>query len=243
MSEEIKSRPWFFNLFNDGDEAIVRLLHTAPSTIESNITHRIEVDGKKKRIRCVGNECPLCAKGNSADKRIYIHLFDYTDNKEKVWDRTDKIMPEIEKLYENWNPLCTAVVKIVRKGADFPRYEITPLNPMQYAQTDPDLVDVQLAKFYSMKRTKEAIEQFIETGKFPEKPAFVPKDKYFAEKEKEKIETPAEATTVKSSDEKYVSMFDPVPDFNEETVVNNGSEDVFDFDPFSSNMVVRPRRF
>ena len=129
-------RPWFFNLKADGDSAIVRLYHSSPKTIETVISHRIEVDGKKKRIRCIGENCPLCANGNIAEEKIYIHLYDYTDNMEKVWERTNKILPQIEELFTAWNPLNTAVVKITRIGNEFPKYKIEPQNPMIYNQID-----------------------------------------------------------------------------------------------------------
>ena len=50
----------FFNLNNDGDSAIVRLLHSKVETIESASIHRISVDGKYKNVKCTGEGCPIC---------------------------------------------------------------------------------------------------------------------------------------------------------------------------------------
>ena len=193
--EEQKRRPWFFNLNQDGDSAIVRLLHTSVDTIESVNTHRVEVDGKKKRVKCLGEGCPLCERDGNFDKRIFIHLYDYTDDMEKVWDRTDKILPELVKVQESWGPLNTAVVKITRIGNEFPKYEVTTVNPMQYTEVKDLVVDEQLAKFYCLNRNKEAIEQYIATGKFPEKPKFIPKEEYFKMKEQEKESVDIKETT------------------------------------------------
>lgn len=182
MSEEQKERIWFFNLNQDGDTAIVRLLHSSVDTIESNLTHKIELDGKKKRIKCIGEGCPFCANDSVVDKRIYVHLYDYTDNKEKVWDRTDKIIPEFQKIQESWGALNTAVVKITRKGNEFPKYEVSIQNPTAFADVPNDLVDKPIAKFYALNRKKEDIETFLLTGKFPEKPKYIPKDEYYKQK-------------------------------------------------------------
>ena len=53
----------FFNLNNDGDSAIVRLLHSKVETIESASIHRISVDGKYKNVKCPGEGCDPEASG------------------------------------------------------------------------------------------------------------------------------------------------------------------------------------
>lgn len=216
-----KQRPWFFSLNADGDSAVVRLLHTTTATIEKVTSHRVQIAEKYKRVKCIGDGCPLCEK-SQADERIYVHLYDYTDNKEKVWERTDKILPQLDKLLESWNPLNSAVVKIVRKGDAFPKYEITPLNPMSYADVDKSLIDEKVAKRYSMNRTKEEIATFVQTGSFPERPQYVPKDQYFKNK---KTDKPTE-TKVATND--TPQSFEPIND------------DVFD--PFVDNVGSKPRK-
>lgn len=185
MSEQTQ-RPWFFNLKADGDTAVVRLLHSKTDTIERVVLHRVTVGDKQKKVRCVGDGCPLCAANNRADDRIYIHLWDYTDNKEKVWERTDKIIPQLETLYKSWAPLNSAVIRITRKGNEFPRYDIEVQNPMAYDNVDNTLVDKQLAKFYSMKRNADEIRTFLTTGAFPERKEYIPKEEYKKMKEAEK---------------------------------------------------------
>lgn len=206
MENKEKQRPWFFNLTKDGDEAVVRLLHSTTKTIESVVSHRVTIGDKFKRIRCNVDGCPLCASGKVADKRIYLHLFDYTDNKEKVWDRTDKIIPQLEKLLESWNPLHSAVVKITRKGNEFPRYDVVPLNPMSYTSVDDSLIDESIAKFYSTKRTNEDIATFIQTGSLPERKPYVPKEEYYKNK---KTGASAPQSTQVSNDIVKEEVFDP----------------------------------
>lgn len=205
MSEQTQ-RPWFFNLKADGDTAVVRLLHSKTDTIERVVLHRVTVGDKQKKVRCVGDGCPLCAANNRADDRIYIHLWDYTDNKEKVWERTDKIIPQLETLYKSWAPLNSAVIRITRKGNEFPKYDIEVQNPMAYDNVDNTLVDKQLAKFYSMKRTADEIRTFLTTGAFPERKEYIPKEEYKKMKEAEK------AANVSPSVESTLPVDTPIDD-------------------------------
>ena len=158
--KEQEKRPYFFNLKGDKDTAIVRLLHSSVDTIETVNTHRVQIGEKVNRIKCLGDGCPLCANNSQIDKRIYIHLFDYTDNIEKVWDRTDKIIPQLTKLFESWNPLNSAVVKITRIGNEFPKYTVEPQNPMLYNDVDLSLIDKPVAKRFSLSRNADEIKVF-----------------------------------------------------------------------------------
>ena len=184
-------RPWYFNLKADGDTAVVRLLHSKADTIESVTSHRIIVDGKPRRVKCLGENCPLCKNGAMADERIYVHLFDYTDNKEKVWERTDKILPTFKTIEKDWTPLNSAVLRITRKGNEFPKYDVVVLNPSAYANVDGSLVDKTVAKLYSFSRNADEIETFIKTGAFPERKEFIPKEEYKKMKEAEKAQATA----------------------------------------------------
>lgn len=220
-----EQRPWFFNLIKDGDEAVVRILHSNPLTIESADTHRIEVAGKKKRVRCTGDGCPLCANGNQKDHRIYIHLYDYTDNKEKVWDRTDKILPQLNALFESWNPLNSAVIKIKRKGNEFPQYDLIVQNPTGYADVDKSLINKPEAFRYSLKRTNDEIKTFMETGAFPERKAFIPKEEYFKSKQEQEVQE----TSVNN-------------ELNNSTPIEDQSEDSNTFDPFADSIITKPKK-
>lgn len=198
MAENANTRPWYFNLKADGDTAIVRLLHSDTSTIESVKSHRVVVGDKKRRIKCLETDCPLCNSGNAAEDRIYVHLFDYTDNKEKVWERTDKIIPQLVTLQNSWNPLCTAVIKITRKGNEFPKYEIEVQNPNNFSLTPSDLIDKPVAKMYSMSRKAEEVQAFLDTGAFPERQAYVSKEEYAKMKAEERAAFNSESTEATS---------------------------------------------
>lgn len=179
------TRPSYFNLKKDGDTAVVRLLHSSTATIESQLIHTVKVGDKIKKIKCTLKDCPLCAAGLLQQNKVYVHLWNYDTKEEEIWERTDKILPSLMVVERDWKPLYSAVVRITRKGDDFPSYEVTPLNPMQYDSADnyKDLVDKPYAKMMSMTRKNEDIAQFLATGQFPEKKKFVSKEEYFKDKQ------------------------------------------------------------
>lgn len=230
----IEQRPWFFNLNTDGAEAVVRFLHSSPSTIEECDTHTVTINGKKRRLRCNGDSCRMCADGNDVNHRIFIHLWNYTDDREMVWDRTDKIISQLNELYESWNPLNSAVVKIKRIGNEFPKYEITPVNPAQYSAVSEDLIDKKLMFRYTIKRSDEDIDVFLKTGTFPEKKPYIPKDQYYKQKEAANKTTSVVEEHTQDSTSQNVTP-----------VENQDQDNVFvdTFDPFADSIFTKSNKF
>ena len=215
----------FFNLNNDGDSAIVRLLHSKVGTIESASIHRISVDGKYKNVKCPGEGCPICGNETEPLDRIYVHLFDYTDDKEKVWCRTSKILKQFEEIEKDWGDLSDCVIRITRKGKEFPKYNVDILNAKNYAPVDGDLIDNKIAYRFYMTRSADELKTFLKTGEMPKHVStFVSKEEY-AKKKKEEFENKSEtATNIKHN-----------------SVESNVKESVVDDDPFI-DACIKPRR-
>lgn len=174
----------FFNLNNDGDTAIIRILHSSVSTIESAQLHKITIGDKKKSVKCVGEGCPCCAKNNAPFDRIFIHLFDYSDGQEKLWSRTPVILKQLDELEKAWGDLSKIVLKITRSGKEFPKYELMVLPGNSYGPAPENSVDVKLGYRCYMHRTADELNKFYETGVMPphETKPFVPKEEYFKNK-------------------------------------------------------------
>ena len=220
----------YFNLFNDGDTATVRLLHTSVDTIEKVDVHIIEVgDEKKKRtVKCPGEGCPFCKLDNKPINRIYVHLWDYADNKEKIWIRTDKIMDRLFDIQADWGDLSECVLKIKRIGNQFPKYEISVLNANNFAKVDKKLNDQKLSYRYYLTRSADEIKEFVINGVLPEhKSNFIPKEEYKKMKEAER-----QAQKNAQKDEKP-----------QEKVVEKKQEPVVDDDdPFMDTFITKPRK-
>ena len=161
----------FFNLKNAGDSAIVKILHTSIKTIEQKYIHSINIAGKNNKIKCNINDCPLCQDARFKEKYlyIYIHLFDYTDNKEKVWVRSNKILEDLQTIVNNWGNLCDCVLKITRDTDAYPKYSVQPVNPDKYKAIDVSkYIDQKVAYRFMKTRSNEELQEFINTGDLPE---------------------------------------------------------------------------
>ena len=178
MNENLIS---FFNLMHDGDQANVKILHSKTDTIEVVDVHWVNVDGKKKMIKCTGDNCPLCATNACAkDTRMFLHLYDYTDNKEKVWSRTTTILPQLKEIEQSWGNLSDCVLSMKRVGDNFPKYNINVANPNNFARVDiSSMIDKNVAYRFYMTRNNDEINQFINTGVMPQhKSNFIPKEEW-----------------------------------------------------------------
>lgn len=221
----INSNIGFFNLV-DGQSAVVRILSTKVDKIPRAFVHRISVNGSYKNVKCLGKNCPLCDEKDSYE-RLYMHLWDYTDNSEKVWQRTtnEKFMSLLRDIEENWGNLNECVIKITREGTNFPNYTLTVQNPGKYpypSELKKDYVDQDISYRFYLYRSSEELAEFMKTGILPEhikkKSTFIPKSEYIKQqnekKEKEKLN-------------------EAMKSYNESHSKNNvdNSEDDFD-DPF-----------
>ena len=212
----------YFNLFNDGDNATVRLLHTSTDTIEQVDVHTIEIgeEKKKRSVKCPGEGCPLCKLGDKPNHRIYVHLWDYADNKEKIWIRTDKIMDKLIDIQVDWGDLNECVLKIKRIGNQFPKYEINVLNANNFAKVDKALNDKKLSYRFYLTRTADELKEFVTNGVLPEhKSNFIPKEEYKKMKEAERqaqkntqIENKLQEKVVEKKQEPVVDDDDPFMD-------------------------------
>lgn len=172
----------YFNLNKKDDNAVVKLLHSGVKTIEKVPIHFTEIEGKKKTVKCCGNGCPMCARGISVSDRIFIHLFDYTDNTEKVWSRTDKILPQLEEIEKSGWALNDCVLSITRLSDDFPKYSVTNVNPAKYQNVNIP-IDEKIAYRFYLSRSAEEMNEYYSTGTLPaHKSTFVPKEQYFKTK-------------------------------------------------------------
>jgi hypothetical protein len=187
----------FFNI-RGGESAVVRILSTTVDKIERIGIHTIELgDGTKKKVRCLESNCPLC-DDDKASERLALHLWDYTDNKEKVWNRTtnEKFVNLLRDVEENWGNLSECVVKITRENDDFPQYSVTVQNPNKYPMPNEitkEDIDRNVGYRCCTYRSADELAEFLKTGYLPDhikkqpKQEWVPKDQWLKNKNKEEI--------------------------------------------------------
>lgn len=111
----------WFGLKDDGDSALVRILHSNIDDLEAYEVHKVEIDGYEKWVKCLGDDsCPLCREGNKATLKMWLFMLDLEErDKEKqlkVWQRgLEDIKLVISEIEENGD-LNARNYKIKRNG-------------------------------------------------------------------------------------------------------------------------------
>lgn len=159
------NRVEFFYLRDDGDEAVVRIMHDSPATFDIVAVHPYQVNGKFRNINCIRNpqddidQCPLCSEGVPLRYRFYVHLLEYIKDAQgniraipKVWERNLQFADTIRDFCSEYSPLSDYIFKIKRcgkKGSTDTTYNVIPANPSVYR---PELYpkDANVFKDYSV---------------------------------------------------------------------------------------------
>jgi hypothetical protein len=188
-NQTTRSSVGFFSLKNDGDEAVVRIMHDSTDTFDIVSTHAIQLGGKFRRVNCCRSPydpvdvCPLCASGNASQQRFYIHLVQYERDEHgkivavpKVWERSVSYAKTIKDLITTYGPLSNVLLIIKRSGAAGSmdtKYSIMYAPPNVYNDTTYPKIDSAVFDNYKalgiavMDKTPEEIGIFLETGNFP----------------------------------------------------------------------------
>lgn len=119
----------YFDLKQDGEEAIVRFMYNSPEEFNIFTVHPIQVDGKWRKVDCLNtphesDKCPLCMAGNKAQKRFFIKLLHYVKDENgnvkaipKIWERSTAYVSQLKNLMDEYGPLSDNLFKIKRNGA------------------------------------------------------------------------------------------------------------------------------
>lgn len=179
----------FFSLADDGDEAIVRIMHDSTADFDILTTHNIKLNDKFRKVSCIRDphdpvdNCPLCSSGAPIQQRFFIHMIQYSNvdgqitAKPVVWERSaGEYGTKLKTLLEEYGPLSDSVFKIRRngkKGDMSTTYEIMYGNPNIYRADlyvkKPELFDNYNALgTVVLDKSYDEISQFVATGTFPE---------------------------------------------------------------------------
>lgn len=180
----------YFGLANDGDEALVRILHDSPKDFDIITTHPITVDGKHRRISCIREatepleNCPLCSSGARVEQKIYIHMLQYFKDEKgnvtvepMIWERPYDYAYILRDLINEYGPLSNNLFKIKRRGVkgylktkyDF-NYAIPTVYPNEAYPNKPELFgDYHALGRAVLNKNVEEISTFLATGSFPQR--------------------------------------------------------------------------
>lgn len=177
----------YFSLKNDGDEAIVRILHDTTDSFDIFACHQAKYNGKDRYVNCLRDphdpveKCPFCEAGEKLSYQFYIHLIEYVTGENgqiiptaKIWQRGMSYANTIKNLISEYGNLSDVVFKIKRSGAAGSRdttYSIMMANPNVYRSDLYPKVDLfgdyQVLGAAVLNKSFEDMNTYINTGAFP----------------------------------------------------------------------------
>lgn len=180
----------FFGLKDDGDEAIVRIMHDSTDSFDMLTVHPIEIDGRYRKVNCIRDakdsldKCPMCNSGMKTQSRLFIHLIQYSKDENgnmvaepKTWERPASYAVTLKNLIDEYGPLSESIFKVRRNGArgDMKTtYSVLYGNPNIYKNELYPKVEGAFDNFsvvgtVVMDKTSEEMAEYLITGSFPSK--------------------------------------------------------------------------
>ena len=175
-------RVGYFALKNNGDEAIVRIMHDTTADFDMLAVHPTMIAGKRRNINCLRSpyepiaNCPFCAAEKQIRTKIYIHLLEYTRNQDgtvtatpKLWERSASYATTLKSFIDTYGPLSNNIFKIKRNGAAGSMettYDVLYMPPMNfpesvYVKDMEAFKDVQALGTAVLNRTAEQMQKMI----------------------------------------------------------------------------------
>lgn len=180
----------FFNIKNDGGEALVRILCDSISDLDILTVHPVTIGQSafpNREVSCLRTphepleKCPFCNSGEKVKQRVYIKMLQYDPQTHKpsavVWNRPAGVyVPKLKSYIDNYGPLSQIMCKIVRHGSGLDTtYDIIPnLNPQLYTLDaykldTSDFEDFKVLGRMVLDKTADEMIEYMRTGQFPQK--------------------------------------------------------------------------
>ena len=170
----------FFKLANDRDKATVRFLYRDIEDVEGTSVHRVEVgrdsNGKpiKRYVDCLRDysqpvdDCPFCREGYKVEAKLFIPIFNETENQMQIWDRGKKMFQKMSSLCSRYPNLVSHTFEIERNGKageQTTTYEIYETG-QDDTQLD-DFEDIPGTGSLVLEKSADDMEYYIECHQFP----------------------------------------------------------------------------
>ena len=140
----------YFQLKDDKDSAEVVFLYDDPtgSDIDYYLCHQVEIDNYPRWVNCNavdedGNDhpddCALCREGFPRQEKLFLQLYNLTDDKKQLWDRGSKFVGTISSYIERYGSLVNQPLEVVRngrKGDQATTYQLFATDPDDEATVD-----------------------------------------------------------------------------------------------------------
>lgn len=171
-----------------GEKAIVRFAYTTANEVEIATIHEVKIKDKIRSVLCIRDakepldKCPLCANGTPIKARAFVKLLHYVlDDQGKVTDIFSEVASFPKKYADilvarnnEYGDLQDNLFSITRIGSGKETsYDIQYANPMKYNEANgfvkdfSDFEGFELSPHSYIERSKEDIEEFLQSGEFP----------------------------------------------------------------------------
>lgn len=130
----------FFTLQNDGDYADVIFMYRGIEDVMIADVHYIKSAEYSGYVHCCGDGCPACEKGIRVQNKIFIPLYNISDNEIQYFDRTTFFEPQLmSDVFNKYPDPSACVFRIIRHGearSRETRYEIRAVSRNTVATYD-----------------------------------------------------------------------------------------------------------
>ena len=106
-----------FRLPSDGDSADVIFLYRNIDDVLVADTHYIKSADYSGYVHCCGRGCPVCGKGLRVQSKLFIPVYNLTDNEIQFWDRNIRFEHQLSSdVFNKFPNPIDYVFKITRHG-------------------------------------------------------------------------------------------------------------------------------
>lgn len=154
----------WLSLKNDGDNIKVRFLHTDDNDFDVYEVHELEIDGFKTKVKCLGENCPLCGAVGAPKLRAFFQMINLADGSHKIWERGIGDIKALIAEVEDEGDLCNHNYLIRRNGVAGST-KTTYLFKVKEENKEPLPKRVKVEGFYVKVLTREEMLMAI-NGKF-----------------------------------------------------------------------------
>lgn len=127
-----------------GESTEIRIIQPLEDLI-SVYEHTEKINGRWMNIRCLGKEnCPLCKAGKYASFRTYVPVFDFKDERVKIFKASKTVGVTLVGLAEEYGDLTKRNFKVLRQGEGLQTvYQFFPRDPSDFDTTDLEIPDIE----------------------------------------------------------------------------------------------------
>lgn len=169
----------FFSLKKDKEKANIRFMYKTTKDVDIYSVHEVKIGDKRRLVDCIKDpsnpesHCPFCDAGVKKLQRVFLLVYVEQEEKVKIWERSFQyydrnILPILEQL--NSEEIVGTRFRVMRNGAPGDMKTTYPLMLVEADDTKMEDFEEELPRtdLTILQKTAEEMEEFVETGKFPE---------------------------------------------------------------------------